>query len=167
MNTKTSLHANHLSCIRQNKPLFSNLSFELNAGEALLIKGPNGSGKSSLLRILAGLATPTHGEHLWCGEKIEDQRLHYFNHLHYISQNNGLKLELSIIENLQLAAHLALVQIPDLQTLLSQFQLLADQQTSVKYLSAGQKRRVALAKLFLIPKLLWILDEPLTALDGS
>ncbi|TAK73127.1 MAG: cytochrome c biogenesis heme-transporting ATPase CcmA [Gammaproteobacteria bacterium] len=158
MNTAFTLQVTHVSCIRQQRVVFENVCFHLQAGEILLVEGPNGSGKSSLLRLLAGLSTPTSGTITWQG--VSREELHYLGHL------NGIKLGLTVKENLRLAAYLAGQDDVSL-TVLSRLQLDSYQNTPARYLSAGQKRRVALAKLFLIPKKLWILDEPFTALDVS
>jgi len=168
MDTVNKLHANNLSCIRQQHVLFDKISFQLNAGEVLLIEGSNGSGKSSLLRLLTGLATPAAGEILWRGQAIQDLRADYWEHLHYIGHTNGLKPGLSVIENIELMARLTNsneMAATVVNSILSMLQLQHHKNTAAKKLSAGQKRRIALAKLFLLPKTLWLLDEPLTALD--
>jgi heme exporter protein A len=168
MDSFSQLQANNLGCIRQQKPLFANISFQLHSGEMLLIQGPNGSGKSSLLRLLTGLSTPFEGEILWYHEDIQKHLSAYWNNLHYIGHTNGIKPGLTVHENLKLAGHLRLTASPgNLSTILTQLQLHNHQQTLARFLSAGQKRRLALAKLFLFPRPLWILDEPLTALDAN
>ncbi len=170
MDTVNILHVNNLSCIRQQHILFDKISFQLNAGEALLIEGSNGSGKSSLLRLLTGLATPAAGEISWRGQAIQDLRADYWENLHYIGHTNGLKPGLSVIENIQLMAALTNtneIAATILDSVLNKLQLLHHKNTAAKKLSAGQKRRIALAKLFLFPKALWLLDEPLTALDAQ
>lgn len=166
MESEIKLSVINLSCIRQHKSLFANISFQLKAGSVLLIEGPNGSGKSSLLRLLTGLATTENGEILWQGKCIHEQRETYWNHLHYVGHTNGIKLGLTVTENLRLLCHLHLANtLNAFEPVLSQLQLSAYHHTEARYLSAGQKRRLALAKLFLCQKTLWILDEPLTALD--
>jgi heme exporter protein A len=149
----TLLSANKLACVRNDKCIFDDISFELGANNLLLIEGPNGSGKSSLLRILAGIATPYSGE-VRCANKES---------LHYVGHMNGLKLGLTVAENLQLIH----ASEKNLAALLVDLQLSEYKNTVVKHLSAGQKRRVALARLFLSPKMIWLLDEPLTALDAN
>jgi heme exporter protein A len=147
--------ATKLSCIRQQRILFSDVSFRLEKGGLLLVQGSNGSGKSSLLRILCGIATPYSGDIHWTPQ-----------HMHYIGHTNGIKLGLTVLENMRLFA--ALIQQPHDETMpvLTQLELHPYQHRLAKHLSAGQKRRLALAKLLLFPKPLWILDEPLTALDA-
>lgn len=156
-----------VGCMRQQRILFSGLSLQLNSGEALVIEGENGCGKSSLLRIIAGIAAPLYGQVRWQQQLISQAAHIYWEQLHYLSHQNGLKLGLTVKENLLLRQHLGLVTQIDLTTVLNSLQLSAYQHTLVKHLSAGQKRKLALAKLFLFPKPLWILDEPLTALDLS
>lgn len=161
------LEALQLSCLRQQRPLFTPLSFQVSTGEALIVQGPNGSGKSSLLRLLTGLATPASGDVLWSGHAIRNTA-DYGEHLHYVSHLHGIKRGLTVIENLRLAEQLSASPASiDKETVLSPLQLKDDQKTLAKHLSAGQQRRLALAKLFLFPKPLWLLDEPFTALDSS
>jgi len=155
-----------LCCVRQLRCVFSDLSFELFAGELLLIEGPNGSGKSSLLRLLTGLSTPDAGDIIWRHQPIQTIRTDYAQALHYLAHSNGIKLGLTVIENLQLAKQLQHISTAvEFDHVLTQLQLNAHQHVEAHALSAGQKRRITLAKLFLFPKPLWILDEPLTALD--
>jgi len=169
MDTENRLQVRGLSCIRQQNPLFAHLSFQLNPGEALLIEGQNGSGKSSLLRLLTGLATSSAGEIFWRDQAIQDLRADYWDKLHYVGHMNGIKLGLTVTENLRLTAKLTSareVQQTEIESVLSLLQLSVCKNIPAKNLSAGQKRRIALAKLFLVPKTLWLLDEPLTALDA-
>lgn len=164
---KEKLSAVSLNCVRQNKLLFSDLTFEVQAGELLLVQGENGVGKSSLLRLLTGIATPAKGNVFWQDEPIASQKGPYANVLHYLGHANGVKHGLTILEQIQLISQLAHVQISMTQIdhVLSLLQLKNSLHQAIKYLSAGQKRRVGLAKLWLLPKKLWLLDEPLTALD--
>lgn len=161
-----ALKASALSCVKQHKLLFANIDFELQAGELMFIQGINGSGKSSLLRIIAGLATPTTGHLLWQQTVIADNKANYQQALHYISHDNGLKLGLTVAENITLMQTLYENTQIDPKQVLATLQLTAQQNTISKNLSAGQKRKLALAKLLLIQKPIWILDEPLTALDS-
>lgn len=166
MDTEYKLLASELCCIRQQRPLFKNISFELTNGDALLIEGANGSGKSSLLRLLSGLATPTSGDVFWCDRLLQNARLDFAENLHYVGHSNGIKLGLTIAENLELSRRLCTCDHVDIDNMLSLLQLDTHKHSQARFLSAGQKRRIALAKLFLFPKKLWILDEPLTALDA-
>lgn len=164
MSNIAKLEARQLGCIRQGRSLFSPVSFSLNAGEMLLVEGENGAGKSSLLRIIANIATAAAGNILWNHHTAHND---YTDQLHYIGHANGIRLGLTIAENLMLAAELSGHAIHDMQPALSSLSLAAHQTTQTQFLSAGQKRRVALAKLLLIPRQLWILDEPLTSLDDA
>lgn len=172
MNRETLLQATNLCCVRNEKALFAHISFSLKYGETLLVEGPNGSGKSSLLRLLTGLATPVSGEVIWRGQSIRNQTA-YFENLHYIGHANGIKLGLTVAENLRLASYLAQSEMnhdiysAKAESIFESLQLSAYKNKPAMYLSAGQKRRLALARLFLVPKILWILDEPLTALDAE
>lgn len=152
-----SLRVCEVSCIRQQQLLFQPVSFELQAGEGIWIEGPNGIGKSSLLRTLAGFSTCQHGELFWNDSK----------QIHYLGHADGIRSGLTVYENLHLTATLAEHNTQALQATLASLQLTALQHQQTKYLSAGQKRRVALGKLLLVPRTLWILDEPLTALDSG
>lgn len=153
-----------LCCFRQ-KIIFSDICFELQRGEMLLITGENGVGKSSLLRLLAGISSPYSGDISWYGKTIDSLESSYHNQFHYLDHLNGLKLNLTVAENLSLIQHLQLTSITDNETVLRKLNLLNYKHSLTKYLSAGQKRRLGLAKLFLMNKNLWLLDEPLTSLD--
>lgn len=162
----SGLEVRNLCCVRQQQPLFANLGFEIKSGEILLIEGPNGSGKSSLLRLLSGLASPEQGTILWRGGDIHQLREAYWKELHYIGHANGIKLGLSVSENLRLAGSLALEPVSTpLHEVLRAWNLQSCENFPATSLSAGQKRRLALARLTMLSKPLWLLDEPLTALD--
>jgi heme exporter protein A len=167
---ENKIEALNLYYIRQKRSLFSELSFSLTSGNLLLVKGANGSGKSSLLRLLTGLVTPSSGEINWQDKSIYEWRKCYWQHVHYVGHSNGIKLELTATENLKLARYYSSntdpLQIKS-ETFLADFQLIEYKNTPMKFLSAGQRRRLALAKLLWVPKSIWILDEPLTALDKS
>lgn len=159
-----SLRANEVSCVRQDTCLFQPISFQLQAGEGLWIEGPNGIGKSSLLRMLAGFATCRQGQFIWHDETSSTANA-FTEQLHYVGHADGIRSGLTVLENLRLASELSQQNIQDVDNALALMQLTVSQHTQVKYLSAGQKRRVALCKVFSIPRAIWILDEPLTALD--
>ena len=157
-----------LSCRRNHHDLFGKLSFTVNEGEAVLIEGANGSGKSSLLRMLAGLSTPVEGDIFWQNKNIQDDLEAFYNDRHYLGHLNGIKLGLTVRENLTFAAMLCdYPSMSSMDEVLETLQLTSYVNTPAKQLSAGQKRKLALAKLWLIPKKLWLLDEPLTALDQT
>tara|TARA_R110000868_G_scaffold236052_9_gene490009 strand:+ start:814 stop:1443 length:630 start_codon:yes stop_codon:yes gene_type:complete len=159
------LQAITLGCIRQSKALFAPVSFVLQAGGALLVEGPNGAGKSSLLRLLASVATPATGTILWHGHTIQQTPIEYSEQLHYLGHTNGIRLGLTVAENIQLAGELSEQPVTNIDLTLSLLNLASYKHTQAQFLSAGQRRRVALARVFLIPRTLWILDEPLTSLD--
>jgi heme exporter protein A len=161
------LQARDLGCSRGDAALFSGLRFELMAGEALQIEGANGSGKTSLLRILAGLTPPDEGEVHWRGRDITGHRQPYQAELGYLGHHLGLKSELTATENLTLGlgVHGIHQAERDLETALARVGLGHRADLAVRSLSAGQRQRVALARLLLQGAVLWILDEPFTALD--
>lgn len=165
MNTNAKLEAKQLRCIRQGKWIFPAVTFTLRGGEMLLIEGSNGAGKSSLLRMLAGTATPAAGDIFWNAKPVQENLSEYVETLHYLGHTNGIRLGLTVAENLRLTSELAQQVSPNLQKTVSLLQLDAQLHTQTQFLSAGQKRRAALARLWLIPRRLWILDEPLTSLD--
>lgn len=168
LDSENILNAVHLSCIRSNQLLFSNISFQLLSGELLFIEGLNGVGKSSLLRILAGLMQPQSGEVTWRQKPIRNSDQQFFEIMHFVGHANGLKLGLTPTENLQLMYYLSLSNSKfAIEKLLDTLQLSQFKDIPVQFLSAGQRRRLALAKLILFPKTLWLLDEPLTALDKN
>lgn len=162
-----SLSIESLTCIREQRLLFSDLSLQLNPGDLLLIEGPNGSGKSTLLRLLTGLATPAAGHIYWQQQSIVNNPA-YCENMHYIGHLNGIKSGLTVSENLCLMQYLAdKTASSDHSTLLTTLGLLDHRHQLARHLSAGQKRRLTLAKLFCLKKPLWLLDEPLTAIDHA
>lgn len=160
------LQTRQLFCERDERVLFSNLGFELYAGQLLQVVGSNGSGKTSLLRILAGLNDHYEGEILWCGEPIEELREQFLSSLLYIGHRVGVNRILSPRENLRWSAALH-APCPDqqIEAALERVGLRAYEDIPCRNLSAGQTQRVALARLLISPALLWILDEPFTTLD--
>lgn len=165
-NNNYCLAAHKLQCIRDDRILFDQLSFEVRSGAILQIEGRNGSGKTSLLRILCGLSLPTEGEVWWQNQPIQDDRLAYHSILNYIGHTPGVKAELSPLENLHIARALCTqAHEVDLNQVLSNIGLGGFEDVPTRTLSAGQQRRVALARLFISDTPLWILDEPFTALD--
>lgn len=157
------LQAQNLSCTRDYRELFSGLSFTVNAGEILLLEGNNGSGKTSLLRILCGFREAEEGKISWCGETAPSSQ--YYTDMAYVGHADGIKKELTVLENLKL--HLAL-GAPGRMTIsgaLAKVKLSGYEDTLIQALSAGQKRRLSLARLLMTHTILWILDEPFTSLD--
>ncbi|PZN77692.1 MAG: heme ABC transporter ATP-binding protein CcmA [Candidatus Methylumidiphilus alinenensis] len=158
-----------LECIRGDNLLFSGLDFKLYEGQLMQVEGANGSGKTSLLRILAGLSLASEGQVLWDGKDIHKQRSFYFSKVAYLGHTLGIKSDLSPLENLKIT--LALASFPFDETAvyraLEQTGLSGKEDVPARSLSAGQKQRVALARLLACPTKLWIMDEPFTALDAS
>lgn len=165
MSTSALLEAQNLSCIRNDRGLFEHLKFALEAGEMLVVEGPNGCGKTSLLRILTGLRLADGGEVLWRGEPIDRLAGDYYEQVSYVGHHDGVKQELSCLENLRLARAMGIPSRMDLDDVLEQVGLYAYGETEVGSMSAGQKRRLALARLLATDSMLWILDEPFTSLD--
>ncbi len=150
------LRVENLACHRGARAVFADLSFELKAGQALMVSGPNGSGKSSLLRQLAGFLPLAAGT---ISVPQPAQAVHYLGHM------DGLKAALTIAETLAFEAALAVQPIKPAQFDATVLGLPKADWQFVGDLSAGQKRRLSLARLLLDPRPLWLLDEPLTALD--
>jgi heme exporter protein A len=151
-----------LGCVRGGREVFSGLGFRISAGKALVLTGPNGAGKTSLLRMIAGLLRPAAGRIELAGGEAE---LSVAEQAHYLGHQDALKPSLTVRENLQfwarylgggdeaLASALAAVGLDELADL------------PAAYLSAGQRRRLSLARLLAVPRRLWLLDEPTAALD--
>lgn len=161
------LTATALSCVRGERPLFAGLDLAVGPGEWLHVQGENGAGKTSLLRILAGLSPPAAGEIRWQGEPIKALAEEYRRHLLFLGHHGAVKEELTPLENLTLAAQLDGTTLDAVEALqaLARFGLRGREDLAVRFLSAGQKRRVLLARLAVRKATLWILDEPFTALD--
>jgi heme exporter protein A len=161
------LTASALSCVRGERRLFAGLDLAVGPGEWLHVQGENGAGKTSLLRILAGLSPAAEGEIRWQGEPIRALAEDYRRHLLFLGHHGAVKEELTPLENLTLAAQLdgAVLDETEALTALARFGLRGREDLPVRFLSAGQKRRVLLARLAVRKATLWILDEPFTALD--
>lgn len=161
------LEVQDLECWRGDHLCFTGLSFKVQSGELLHVKGHNGSGKTTLLRTLCGLMTPEQGKILWKGEPIRRLGEDFHQDLTYIGHLNGVKDDLTGLENLRIAGQLSgLTCAADtLRHALRRIGLAGREELPAKVLSQGQRRRVALARLLLTQAKLWILDEPYTALD--
>ncbi|MEB5922973.1 cytochrome c biogenesis heme-transporting ATPase CcmA [Franconibacter pulveris 1160] len=157
------LEAHHLTCVRDERVLFEALSLTVQPGEIVQIAGANGAGKTSLLRILTGLATPESGNVCWQGEPIRRQRDVFHHQLLWLGHQPGVKAVLTADENLRFY-HPRLSQDARWAALAATG-LVGYEDVPVAQLSAGQQRRVALARLWLSDAALWVLDEPFTALD--
>ena len=161
------LTAHGLACVRGDRLLFKDVGLALEAGSLLYVLGENGSGKSSLLRMLCGLLMPGQGEILWAGKSIKHHAEQYLPNLKYLGHLNGLKDDLTALENLQMGARIAGQDVTAAAALaaLTAIGIARCANLPVRVLSQGQKRRVALAALWLSRSPLWILDEPFAALD--
>jgi heme exporter protein A len=157
----------NLACARGDHTLFTGLSFSLSEGELLRVEGENGSGKTSLLRTLCGFMAPAEGEIRWRGQNIGELEEEYYAEMVYLGHHNAIKDELNALENLRINAGLAGCPVDDKTAIaaLRRMGLRGRETLPVKVLSQGQRRRVALARLLVGRAALWILDEPLTALD--
>lgn len=164
----SQLEVSGLECIRQDIILFQDISFKLQSGDLLQVDGLNGSGKSSLLRILAGLMQQNAGKISWQRKEISTCRYEYQQELSYIGHLNGVKDALTALENLRVMVALAgsKPEFP-LSKALDQIELVGMESIPLSRMSAGQKRRVALARLFITKAAIWLLDEPFTSLDAS
>jgi heme exporter protein A len=160
-----TLEACELACIRDDRTLFSDLAFRLEAGQALILEGRNGSGKTSLLRILCGIRLPDGGSINWCGTDIGTLGADYHEHTAYVGHRDGIKLDLTPMENLAMARALGKPNDVTLEEALYKVDLYGFEDVLTRNLSAGQKRRLALARLLITDTVLWILDEPFTSLD--
>jgi heme exporter protein A len=156
-----------LSCVRDGRMLFHALEVSLAPGQVLRIEGYNGAGKTSLLRILCGLSEPREGSVCWRGADIRNCRPDYHQALLYIGHNPGIKQELTPLENLRFFRALSGQEGGDAELLnaLELIGLYGYEDVKVGALSAGQRRRAALARLWLNRAPLWMLDEPFTAID--
>ena len=161
------LQGNALCCIRQDRVLFDQLSLSIHAGELVHIAGKNGAGKSSLLRILAALAEPDDGALLYHNQPLAAVRADYAANLCYIGHHSGIHEQLTALENLSFWRAAAGVPAADDFALLAKLGLAGLEDVPCRMLSAGQQRRVSLARLWFTPCQLWILDEPFTALDQA
>lgn len=159
------LTAKNLICVRDERTLFSDLSFTVKAGDIVQVEGENGAGKTSLLRILAGLSRADQGEVLWQQRSIQQQREIYHASLLYLGHLPGIKAVLTPFENLRFWH--AERTSDELWQALEQADLVGYEEVPVARLSAGQQRRVALARLWLSTAPLWVLDEPFTAIDKT
>ena len=165
-----TLQAYRLACTRGERQLFSDINFDINAGDAMRVAGTNGSGKTSLLRMLCGLAFPAAGEVRWHGRNIRAGREEFGSQLIYLGHANGVKDDLVAWENVVVAATMSgnPVSRAEACAALEQLGLARAADLPTRALSQGQRKRVALARLRLGMKTpLWILDEPFTALDQN
>jgi heme exporter protein A len=159
------LEARDLTLFRGERCLFQGLGFALNPGELLLLEGRNGSGKTSLMRAVAGLIELESGTILWDGKSVHDDRQVFHNCLVWMAHRVGFKADLTLIENLDFEARLRPQAATDLPEVLDRLGIERLKRLPIRSLSAGQQRRVALARMLLADVPLWMMDEPVTNLD--
>ena len=162
-----TLEARAITCVRGERELFSGLSLQVLPGQCLHIRGENGVGKTSLLRLLTGLASPEAGEVLWNGNSIKNDVSEYHSQLLFLGHRDALKEELSALENLRMYAAIDGVALSEQDAFNSlwRFGLKGREDLPVNCLSAGQKKRVLMARMVTRRAQVWILDEPFNALD--
>jgi heme exporter protein A len=151
--------------IRGETCLFQDLGFALNPGELLLLEGQNGSGKTSLMRAIAGMLSLESGEIFWNGNDVSRQRQEFHGELVWIAHRTGLKGDLTLVENLRFEASLRPQSNIDPATVYERLGISRLKTLPLRSLSAGQQRRVALARMLLADVPLWLMDEPFTNLD--
>jgi heme exporter protein A len=158
------LSASGLGCVRGSRTVFTNLGFDLSSGGALALVGPNGSGKSSLLRLIAGLLRPSAGHIELQGgstERTIPEQAHYLGHL------DALKPALTVAENLGFWTRYLREEASPAASALAAVGLGGLTDLPAAYLSAGQRRRLSVARLIAVPRPIWLLDEPTSALDAA
>ncbi|HEY5755283.1 MAG TPA: cytochrome c biogenesis heme-transporting ATPase CcmA [Steroidobacter sp.] len=162
------LEARAVHLWRGEKHLLRGVSFALYSGELLQVVGPNGVGKTSLLRCVAGLLPTEQGDIVWQGRELPEGRDDFHHALAYLAHVNGLKTDLTALENLRFGVSIRrAVTTEELRETLRLLHVESCADLPVRALSAGQKRRVALARIMLTRAALWILDEPITNLDKA
>lgn len=161
------LEVNNLACSRGDHQLFSGLSFELKPGELMQVQGVNGSGKTTLLRTLCGFMESDQGAISWNGKTTDELGEDYFADVMYLGHHNAIKDDLNAVENLMISAGLFGLTLAEQEAvnILRRIGLKGREWLPTKVLSQGQRRRAALARMLLGHAKLWILDEPLAALD--
>jgi heme exporter protein A len=164
--TKASFAGSDLACRRGERLIFAGLGFALPPHGVLLLRGPNGSGKSSLLRLMAGLSRPEAGVISWNGDSIFDDAAAHRTRLHFIGHSDAIKPTLNVLETLSFWAAMrgSGSAVP---AALAHFRLSRLALLPCRFLSAGERKRLALARLIASPATLWLLDEPTTSLDAA
>lgn len=161
-----NLTIKNLACLRNEQVLFRNVNLSLSSGNVLFLQGENGSGKTSLLRILCGFRMPDEGEILWSDKPVSSVP-EYFQNISYVGHKNGIKDELTVEENLNLMRSMATASEIKTEHVLKQIGLFKRADVLTRQLSAGQKRKLALARLMMTENSFWVLDEPFTSLDKA
>lgn len=163
------LEVANLECVRGDRRLFRDVSFSLTPGTLLQVTGPNGCGKTSLLRIICGLTSPESGEIRWQGAEIRTLDEEYSQSITYIGHRIAVKEELDSLENLRISSGLAGCELThdQAQQALARVGLTGRENLPARFLSEGQRRRSALARLVNCSAALWVLDEVLASLDHA
>lgn len=162
------LRISRLSCERDDRILFDNLNHDFSEGSITQLEGPNGAGKTTLLRILAGLYSSFQGQVFWADKPLDQARIEFNQQLLFIGHKSAIKAGLTPLENLKFLTGLQQrVDLPVLMQALELAGLYGYEDVLCRNLSAGQQRRVALARLYLTGARLWILDEIFTAIDKT
>jgi heme exporter protein A len=165
-NVQTVLDVRGVHVWRGDRHVLQGVSFEVGSGELLHVSGPNGAGKSTLLRVLCGLLRPEQGHVGWQGQSIRQDPAAYQESMTYAAHEPALKGDLTALENLQFAVGLRRrVSADELRQNLVRTGVAACADLPARVLSAGQRRRVALARVLALQARLWLLDEPFTNLD--
>lgn len=163
--TAARLHIEALAVLRDGRRVLHDVSFSIGAGEALVLRGPNGAGKTTLLRTIAGYMPPEAG-HVRLDGAPPDAPIG--EHCHYVGHLNAVKAQLTVTENLDFwRRYLGGTTVSDLDVVLERLGLDGIADVAAAYLSAGQKRRLALARLLVAQRLVWLLDEPTVSLDAE
>jgi len=161
------LEARNLGLWRGTRCLFEDLSFKVPAGRALLVRGANGTGKTTLLRVLCGLTRPEYGQVCWQGEDIEQDRAGYGGQLAYWGHLGGLKVDLTVGQNLMFLCRINGLDDAVVPELIHSLSLAPCADLPVRHLSAGQKRRAGMAAMLMSRASVWLMDEPFTNLDDN
>lgn len=161
------LTASNLTLFRGERLLFKGLSFALNPGELLLLEGPNGSGKTSLLRAIAGLLELESGSVSWNETPLHKERQLFQNSMVWMSHKAGLKGDLTLVENLHYESNLRPQTAVEFGDVLKQLGISRLTRLPIRSLSAGQQRRVALARMLFSAATVWMMDEPIANLDAE
>lgn len=162
------LYCEKLTCVREDRVIFQNLTFRLQCGDIIQVEGPNGVGKTSLFRLLAGLSSIYSGKVFWSEQNVAEDRQAFYQELLFLGHKTGVKPELTALENLQYFQKIySSHENVNLWDVLVKVGLAGYEDIVASQLSAGQQRRIALARLWINNCQVWILDEPFTAIDKS